>query len=195
MTKFSTKQKLRTTLFHGTEWVSMMTTDAKQTGAGAHKRLGQLSAAPDGAARQLPDQHHQIAFFIAKGWRWLSISRETGISMSHIQALHARPEFRQLVEVYRSKIDRGDLDVTAFDALRDEQRLRLANLRLALEEQQWRLLNQPETVSNRELQEMIADHSDRLDMGKTQKHLHGHVNLAADLALARQKRLQLSASE
>jgi hypothetical protein len=50
-----------------------------------------------------------------------------------------------------------------------------------LEEQQCRLLEQPETISHHDLQEMIADHSDRLDMGKTAKHLHGHVNLANNL--------------
>jgi hypothetical protein len=74
------------------------------------------------------------------------------------------------------------------------QRQRSANLQLALEEQQWRLLNQPETFSHRDLQELIADHSDRLDMGKTAKHLHGHVQLADNLALARQRRLRLEAS-
>ena len=64
-----------------------------------------------------------------------------------------------------------------------------------VEEQQERLVEQPETFSHRDLQELISDTSDRLDMGKTAKHLHGHVNLADNLALARQRRLQLSAPD
>jgi hypothetical protein len=142
---------------------------------------------------RLGDQHHQLAYFIASGRRWLEISRETGITMSHIQKQHGRPEFRELVDAYKEKIASGDGKLLDFDSFREVQKLRGASLRLALEEQQWRLLEQPESISNRELQEMIADHSDRLDMGKTAKHLHGHVDLANNLALARQRRLQLSA--
>src|SRR5215469_11424803 len=166
------------------------------TTEGAHRRLGRLPAVSDGAAkRRLSDHHHQIALAIARGERWMSISRETGIAMNLIQSLYGHEQFRQLVEVYRDKLAEGDVDLMKLEESRQVQKQRGANLQLALEEQQWRLLHQPETISNRELQELIADHSDRLDMGKTAKHIHGHVNLAADLALARQKRLQLSASE
>jgi hypothetical protein len=114
--------------------------------------------------------------------------------MNHIQSLHGQEQFRKLVDVYRDKLAQGDVDLLKLEESRQVRGQRGANLQLALEEQQWRLLNQPETFSHRDLQELIADHSDRLDMGKTQKHLHGHVDLAANLALARQRRLQLNAS-
>jgi len=169
-------------------------TDDEQ-GAGAHKRLGRLPAAFSAAAkRRLSDHHHQIALAIARGERWMSISRETGIAMNLIQSLHGHENFRHLVEVYREKLLAGDVDLHKLEASHQVQKQRGANLQLALEEQQWRLLHQPETISNRELQELIADHSDRLDMGKTTKHLHAHADLADNLALARQRRLRLSAS-
>jgi len=138
---------------------------------------------------RLGDHHHQIAQLLAKGERIGTIARQTGIIAHHISNLRRNPHFLQLIEKYRT-----DLAGIEIGALRGEQAIRAANLRLALDEQQWRLLEQPESISNRELQEMIADHSDRLDMGKTQRHLHGHVNLADNLSLARQRRLRLSAS-
>jgi hypothetical protein len=162
---------------------------------GAGKRPGRLPAVSDSTAkRRLSDHHHQIALAIARGERWGAISRETGVAMNHIQSLHGQEQFRQLVDVYRDKLAQGDVDLLKLEESRQVRRQRGANLQLALEEQQWRLLNQPETFSHRDLQELIADHSDRLDMGKISKHLHAHAELADNLAIARQRRLQLSAS-
>jgi hypothetical protein len=150
---------------------------------------------PWSGAAALSDHHHQIALAIARGERWGAISRETGVAMNHIQSLHGQEQFRQLVEVYWDRLAQGDVDLLKLEESRQVQRQRGANLQLALEEQQWRLLNHPETFSHRDLQELIADHSDRLDMGKISKHLHAHAELADNLAIARQRRAQLNASE
>jgi hypothetical protein len=185
-------------------------TDDEQ-GAGAPKRLGRLPAAHDKFGRlrgkenggrerglqRVRDHHHRIAFLMALGRRGLEISKQTGFSLDRVLRLRDNPEFCKLVEAYEAKLDKaeGRFDEIEFEEFRAEQKIRAANLQLALEEQQERLVEQPETFSHRDLQELISDTSDRLDMGKTAKHLHGHVNLADNLALARQRRLQLSAPD
>jgi hypothetical protein len=171
-----------------------------EQGAGTHKRLGRLRGKGNGGRerglQRIRDHHHRIAFLMARGKRALEISKQTGISLNRVLYLRNNPEFRKLLETYESKLDKAEsrFDEIEFQEFRAEQKVRAANLQLALEEQQERLLEQPETFSHRDLQELISDTSDRLDMGKTQKHLHGHVDLAANLALARQRRLQLNAS-
>jgi hypothetical protein len=173
------------------------------------KRLGRLPAAPDGSGRlrgrangaherglqRIRDHHHRIAFLMARGKRGLEISRQTGFSLDRVLRLRDNPEFCKLVAAYEAKLDKaeGRFDEIEFEEFRAEQKTRVATLQLALEEQQERLIEAPETFSHRDLQELISDASDRLDMGKTAKHVHGHVNLADNLALARQRRLQLSA--
>jgi hypothetical protein len=184
-------------------------TDDEQ-GAGAPKRPRRLPAAHDKFGRlrgkenggrerglqRIRDHHHRIAFLMARGKRALEISKQTGLSLDRVLRLRTNPEFCKLLEAYEAKLDKaeGRFDEIEFEEFRTEQKIRAANLSLALEIQQERLLEQPETFSHRDLQELISDTSDRLDMGKTQKHLHGHVDLAANLALARQRRLQLNAS-
>jgi hypothetical protein len=100
-------------------------------GAGTPKRPGRLPAAD----RRFTDHHHQVAAAIARGERWMAISRETGIAMNHIQSLHGNSEFRQLVEVYRDKLAKGDVDLMKLERSRQEQIMRAANLQLALAEQ------------------------------------------------------------
>ena len=187
-----------------------MTRRVQRTGAGTPKQLGRLPAAHDKFGRlrgrengarerglqRIRDHHHRIAFLMARGKRALEIAKQTGFSLDRVLYLRNNPEFCKLLEAYEEKLDKaeGRFDEIEFEEFRAEQKIRAANLQLALEEQQERLIEQPETFSHRDLQELIADTSDRLDMGKTAKHLHGHVNLADNLALARQRRLQLSAS-
>ena len=181
-------------------------TDDEQ-GAGAPKRLGRAhdkfgrlrgkeNGGRERGLQRIRDHHHRIAFLMARGKRALEISKQTGFSLNRVLYLRNNPEFRKLLEIYEAKLARAEsrFDEIEFEEHRAEQKVRAANLQLALEEQQERLLEQPETFSHRDLQELISDTSDRLDMGKTQKHLHGHVDLAANLALARQRRLQLNAS-
>lgn len=143
---------------------------------------------PPSSLRKIRDHHHRIARLVAEGKGTTEVAQETGMSISRISILKSDPAFQELIVAYRKR-----LDSIADDAFAQVQRIRALNLQLALEEQQDRLFDQPETFANRDLQDVIADTSDRLDMGKTAKHLHGHVDLADNLALARERRLRLSA--
>lgn len=161
-----------------------------------HDKFGRLRGKENGGRerglQRIRDHRHRIAFLMARGKRALEISRQTGFSLDRV-LMRNNPEFRKLLEGYEAKLDKaeGRFDEIEFEEFRAEQKIRAANLQLALEEQQERLLNRPETFSHNELQELITDASDRLDMGKTTKHLHAHADLADSLALARQRRLRL----
>ena len=73
---------------------------------------------------------------MARGKRPLEISRQTGFSLDRVLYLRNNPEFRKLLEAYEAKLDKaeGRFDEIEFEEFRAEQKIRAANLHLALEE-------------------------------------------------------------
>jgi len=154
----------------------------------ARKRLAAVTAS--NVERGETELLHRIAYFVASGRRWSEIARELGILVTYIRALTGSDQFRPLVDQYRLKIDRGDPELVEFEKKHQEDSLRTANMQLALEEQQFRLINQPESYTHRDLADLIAQHAERLDAAKV---VSGTVDLATNLALARQRRSTLAA--
>jgi len=127
-------------------------TDDEQ-GAGAPKRLGRAhdkfgrlrgkeNGGRERGLQRIRDHHHRIAFLMARGKRALEISKQTGFSLNRVLYLRNNPEFRKLLEIYEAKLARAEsrFDEIEFEEHRAEQKVRAANLQLALEEQHERLL-------------------------------------------------------
>lgn len=111
------------------------------------------------------------------------------MSMHRISMLKGEPEFRELVEKYRTRAD-----VIEIDAYKQVMVIRAAIEQLALEELRDRLEASPEKFSVKELQDLQGDVADRLGRSKVSRteSISMNVDLAESLAEARRRELNLA---
>lgn len=140
--------------------------------------------------KKLRDAHHSIARLISQDRRGVEIALITGYSQSRISILKADPAFMELVAFYRAQVS----DV-ADEAFVDAQAKLAAVNRDAIEELHDRLQDQPETINNDELLDIVKATSDRTGNGPQAKNMNVNVNvdLAARVAAGRARAAKLVA--
>lgn len=104
------------------------------------------------AIKKIRDSHHGVARLLALGHKEAQISAITGYSLSRISILKADPQFKELVDFYRSQ----ETEITR------DFKLRMESLGMdALEELRERLEEKPEDISPGLLKDIIRDMADR----------------------------------
>lgn len=102
--------------------------------------------------KKLSDRHHSLARLIASGTKLSDCALITGYDPSRISILQASPAFQELVELYRSEVDRQF--ATNLSHMAGLSRDALLELRDRFEED-------PDKFSNRELMSLVNDLTDR----------------------------------
>lgn len=120
----------------------------------SHKPAGQISLA------KLRDSHHQIARLLARGLKNHEVSAITGFSPVRISTLRSDSAFIELLEFYRNQADEVNADILG--------RMKLLSAE-ALSELTSRIIDNPETMTNRELLELGKLVLDRTGHGAVTK--------------------------
>lgn len=130
---------------------------------------------PAGAVlKQLRASHHAVARMLAQGVPPMEISAICGYDPSRISVLQNDPSFRELVRFYELRKDELLTDVNG--------RIQVLTLE-AMEVLSDRITSEPETVSTRDLREVIDSGLDRIGFGKTSRNVTVNVSATAkDLA-------------
>lgn len=114
--------------------------------------------------------HHSMARLLAAGKTPTEVSFLTGYSLSRISTLQSDPGFKELLAHYTAHKDEVFADVLQY----------IGGLTLdALQELHGRILEAPDSVSTRELLDLVNSNLDRLGHAPVQRHQH--VVAIADL--------------
>lgn len=132
--------------------------------------------------KRISERHHALARALAAGLSEAEAAASVGYDNARVSVLKASPAFRELLDLYRDKVD------TEFSEIAG----RLAGLtKDALVALQDRLEDQPEDISVGQLIEIAKLGADRSGFGPSQKVEQTiNVNLAARMQEAR-KRLSM----
>lgn len=121
-----------------------------------HSSTNLASKAP--TLERMRDTHHMLARLLASGKKAVEVSAITGFSQSRISILLGSPAFSELVEFYRGRIQDEFVDVTA----------RIGAVALeATAELHTRLVDEPESLTTKELLAIAAMAHDRSGHGPT----------------------------
>lgn len=142
------------------------------------------------AESQFKDHHYRIACLLGQGKKQAEVALETGYSSARISRLRQIPAFRFLIERYRNKAE-----YIEFQAFRQVKAMMAAIHLEALDLLQDRIMDDPDSITNRELLDVIADMADRLGLSKVSRteSTSLNVDLADTLAVARRREISLSA--
>lgn len=136
--------------------------------------LGQPAAEHSGGGdglKRLRQAHHKIAFLMATGYKNVEISAMTGYSATYLSTLENDPAFENLLAAYKAK-------ATQLHANTLEQLHLLTTDAIGTIHE--RLLETPESFTNRDLMALIQTAADRSGHGPTSQVNHTHVGISAD---------------
>jgi hypothetical protein len=153
-----------------------------QPGELARLEQGSLGVKPIPLVK-VREVHHQIARLLAQGLRPVEVSAIVGFSQSRISILQRDPSFVELMAFYRDRKDEVGADISA--------RLQAATLD-ALAILHDRMIDDPESITNDELQRAVNSGLDRLGHGTRQTL---DVNFIGPAVLARLKSEARAAGE
>lgn len=141
------------------------------------------------AIKRLTDMHHSIARLIAQGERGNSIALATGYSISRISILKSDPAFQELVEYYREKVE----DVR-HEHFIDVNAKMTAVLVDTIESMHEDVLDG--VLTPRDKVDYAKFMADRSGFGPASKseNLNMNLDLAGQLAVGRQRAIELSAA-
>lgn len=120
--------------------------------------------------KRITDRHHALARLLASGTPEGEAALILGYDVSRVSILKQSPAFQELLDVYRSEVDREF--ATTLDHMSGLSRDALLELRDRIEEE-------PEKFSNRELLSIINDMVDRSDTDGQDAKLPTHIELVA----------------
>jgi hypothetical protein len=127
---------------------------------------------------KLRESHHALARALARGLRPAEAALTTGYSASRISILQADPAFQELLAFYRENETEGMADFRAY----------LAAMGIdSAEELHERLIENPDSFSIDQLQDMIKLTADRTGHGPKQTTVNVNVDLSARLQAARRR--------
>lgn len=118
--------------------------------------------------KQIRDAHHRLARLLAQGFKDVEVSQITGFSQSRISILKQDPAFRELLDFYHGHQTEVFADITG----------RLKDLGAdAINELSRRLEEEPETMGNKEITELLKTTFDRAGYGPQSKQQIESVTL------------------
>lgn len=117
---------------------------------------------------QLRDSHHEVARLMAQGFRQVDISRKTGYSQSRLSVLKNDPAFSELVESYREVVEEVFIDTNhKLKSLTDD----------GISIMHERLLDDPDSISDTLLLDLIKAVADRAGFAPVSKSLNLNATL------------------
>jgi hypothetical protein len=122
------------------------------------------------ALKKITDRHHALARLLASGTKEGEAAMILGMDNSRVSILKNSPAFVELLDLYRSEVDREF--ATTLDHMAGLSRDALLELRERLEDN-------PDKFSNRELLSVIGDMSDRSDGAGSDAKLPTRIELVA----------------
>lgn len=115
--------------------------------------------------------HHRVAQLMAQGYKNVDISRKTGYSQSRLSILKNDPAFQDLVASYKDVVDSVFADTAELLQHCTDDTLALL---------QERLLDDPDSFTNAQLNELLKTFADRSGFGPQNKTVNEHnVNFLA----------------
>jgi hypothetical protein len=129
---------------------------------------------------KIRNTHHALARLIAEGRKQVEVSAITGYSPSYISTIQHDPAFKNLVAYYKSQVEETFTSV--------HERLAALSM-LSAEELQERLATDPDSFTNRELNELLTIAADRTGFGPQSRNVNVNVNVdfASRLEAARRR--------
>lgn len=148
--------------------------------------LDQIKRTPQKSLKRLSNRHHAAARNIALGMKHVEVAAITGYHPNTINYLLDDPAFKELVEFYRTSIDKENR--TNFE--------RLSGIAAdAADEIQERLENSPEEIPMSQLIEIVKVGADRSGNGPTSSNVQVNINVGIAERLKRAREIAQTASK
>lgn len=148
--------------------------------------LAEPRPAPASPLQRITDRHHGLARILADGMEHWEAAIVTGYNPSYISFLLTNPTFKDLVAFYRTKTEAKYADMG--DRLHG---LGMVSTETLLE----RLENDPDSISNGMLLDIVKVAADRTGHGPATTNVQVNVGLAGRLEAARRRVIEGTATE
>lgn len=117
---------------------------------------------------KIRNTHHALARLLAEGRKQVEVSAITGYSPSYISTIQNDPAFKNLIAYYKGQVEEQFTSV--------HERLAALSM-LSAEELQERLATDPDSFTNRELNELLELTADRTGFGPQSRNVNVNVNV------------------